>query len=67
MIASVSAVDCSESEVAVDKLESGNQECIPQPPSPMNDLEQFWVEEAIDSIAEEFYSYFDSTPISSPS
>lgn len=66
MIGSVSAIDCQEDEVDVDKVDSGEQECIPQPPSPMNDLQDFWVEEALDSIAEEMSNYFSNYSVSLP-
>ena len=50
MTTSISAIECPENEVAVDKVDEGGQECIQEPPSPFNALEAFWEDTALQNI-----------------
>lgn len=50
MVASVSATECPEDQVPVDKVDEGGQECIPEPPSPFNALESFWEDTALQNV-----------------
>lgn len=57
MVGTVSAIDCGEDEVAVDKVDGG-QECIPEPPSPMDALEEHFQTEFLPELAHKFDSWF---------